>query len=95
MATKKAGSSTRLGRDSQPQYLGTKVANGEVVRAGQVLVRQRGTAIHPGAFVRRGKDDTLYSAKAGTVKFTHKKRLRFDGVLKRTAVANIVLPVAA
>jgi large subunit ribosomal protein L27 len=90
MATKKAGGSTRLGRDSNPQYLGTKVHDGEKVKVGEVLVRQRGTPIHPGKQVRRGKDDTLYAGATGIVKFTRKKRARFDGSLKTTTFVNVV-----
>ena len=90
MAHKKAGGSTRLGRDSQPKYLGTKVGDGQTVSAGAVLVRQRGTKIHVGENVRKGKDDTLYAAIAGKVKFTSRKRTRFDGSLKKTTFANIV-----
>lgn len=90
MAHKKAGGSTRLGRDSNPQYLGTKVGDGQTVRSGQVLVRQRGTAIHPGLNVRRGKDDTIYSILAGKVKFSQRKRRRFDGSLKPTTFVNII-----
>jgi large subunit ribosomal protein L27 len=90
MAHKKAGGSTRLGRDSNPQYLGTKVGDGQTVRAGMVLVRQRGTKIHPGKNVRRGADDTLYAGIMGIVKFTRKKRTRFDGSLKTTAFANVI-----
>jgi large subunit ribosomal protein L27 len=90
MAHKKAGGSTRLGRDSKPQYLGTKVGDGQLVRPGMVLVRQRGTTIHPGKNVRVGKDDTLYSAVGGRVKFTRKKRVRFDGTLKLAKYANVI-----
>jgi large subunit ribosomal protein L27 len=90
MAHKKAGGSTRLGRDSNPQYLGTKVGDGQSVKAGMILVRQRGTKIHPGKNVRCGKDDTLYAVIAGIVKFTTKKRLRFDGSLKTATYANII-----
>lgn len=90
MAKKKAGGSTRLGRDSNPQYLGAKVGDGQPVRAGMVLVRQRGTKIHPGKNVKRGADDTLYAHVAGTVKFTRKRRRRFDGSLKRTKFVNII-----
>lgn len=90
MAHKKAGGSTRLGRDSNPQYLGTKVGNKQSVRAGMVLVRQRGTKIHPGVNVRKGKDDTLYAAIAGVVQFTQKKRRRFDGSLKPAKFVNII-----
>lgn len=90
MAHKKAGGSTRLGRDSQPQYLGTKVGDGQTVKAGEVLVRQRGTAIRPGKNVKRGKDDTLYSVLAGQVKFTKRKKTRFDGSLRLARFANIL-----
>lgn len=90
MAHKKAGGSTRLGRDSQPKYLGTKVGDGQTVRAGMVLVRQRGTKIYPGKHVRRGADDTLYASIMGTVKFTRKKRTRFDGSLKQTPFVNVI-----
>jgi large subunit ribosomal protein L27 len=90
MAHKKAGGSTRLGRDSNPQYLGVKVGDGQAVRPGMVLVRQRGTKIHPGKNVEKGKDDTLFSMATGTVKFQDKKRTRFDGVLKLTKYINVV-----
>lgn len=90
MAHKKAGGSTRLGRDSNPQYLGTKVGDGETVNAGAVLVRQRGTRIHPGKNVQKGKDDTLFSMIPGKVKFTQKKRTRFDGQLKMSKYVSIL-----
>lgn len=90
MAHKKAGGSTRLGRDSQPKYLGTKVGDGQMVKPGMILVRQRGTKIHPGKNVRRGKDDTLFAILAGKVKFTQRKRIRFDGSLKKTKFANVI-----
>lgn len=90
MAHKKAGGSTRLGRDSNPQYLGTKVGDGQSVHAGAVIVRQRGTGIHPGKNVKKGKDDTLYAKLAGIVKFTTKKCKRFDGSLKKRKFANII-----
>ena len=90
MAHKKAGGSTRLGRDSQPQYLGTKVGDGQSVRPGMVLVRQRGTPIHPGKNVRRGNDDTLYAGTAGVVRFQKKNRRRFDGSLRPATYANVV-----
>lgn len=93
MAHKKAGGSTRLGRDSNPQYLGTKLADGQFAKPGMVIVRQHGTKIHPGKQVRRGKDDTLYAAEAGIVRFTTKKRRRFDGALRTATFANIVATV--
>lgn len=90
MAHKKAGGSTRLGRDSQPKYLGTKVGDGQTVKAGAVLVRQRGTKFHPGKNVERTGDDTLQALIAGVVKFQQKKRKRFDGSLKLAKFVNIV-----
>jgi large subunit ribosomal protein L27 len=92
MSHKKAGGSTRLGRDSQPQYLGAKVGDGETVKSGSIIIRQRGTKIHPGKNVKKGKDDTLYSLIAGKVKFTRRKKEKFDGTLKLTKFAN-VMPV--
>lgn len=69
MAHKKAGGSTRNGRDSNPQYLGVKRYGGQAVTAGTILVRQRGTKIHPGRNVGRGGDDTLFALVEGTVVF--------------------------
>jgi len=67
MAHKKAGGSTRNGRDSNPQFLGVKRFGGQAVNAGTILVRQRGTKIHPGRNVGRGGDDTLFALVTGTV----------------------------
>jgi large subunit ribosomal protein L27 len=69
MATKKGASSTRNGRDSNAQRLGVKRFGGQVVNAGEILVRQRGTRIHPGENVGRGRDDTLFALAAGSVKY--------------------------
>ncbi len=69
MATKKGASSTRNGRDSNPQYLGVKRFGGQVVNAGEILVRQRGTKYHPGSNVGVGKDHTLFALSAGAVEF--------------------------
>ena len=90
MAHKKAGGSTHLGRDSKPKYLGTKVGDGETIKSGSVLVRQRGTRIHPGKNVSKGSDDTLFATAAGVVKFTNRKRIRFDGKMKTTKFVNII-----
>ena len=67
MAHKKGGGSSRNGRDSQAQRLGVKKYGGEHVRAGHILVRQRGTRIHPGLNVDRGSDDTLFATADGIV----------------------------
>ncbi len=69
MAHKKAGGSSRNGRDSNAQRLGVKRFAGEQVLAGNIIVRQRGTAFHPGTNVERGKDDTLFATANGKVKF--------------------------
>lgn len=69
MATKKGASSTRNGRDSSAQYLGVKRFGGQVVNAGEIIIRQRGTKIHPGSNVGRGKDDTLFALSAGSVRY--------------------------
>ena len=80
MAHKKAGGSTRNGRDSNAQRLGVKRFGSEVVKAGNILVRQRGTHFHPGVNVRKGRDDTLFAAASGKVVFSVK------GPHKRTFV---------
>lgn len=69
MAHKKAGGSTRNGRDSNAKRLGVKRFGGELVKAGNILIRQRGTRVHPGLGVRRGKDDTLFAVTGGKVVF--------------------------
>ena len=73
MAHKKGASSSRNGRDSNPQFLGVKRFGGQVVKAGEILVRQRGTHFHPGSFVGRGGDDTLFALAAGAVQFGTKR----------------------
>jgi len=69
MAHKKAASGAKNGRDSQSKRLGVKTADGQNVTAGAIIVRQRGTRVHPGFNVGQGRDHTLYSLKAGTVRF--------------------------
>jgi large subunit ribosomal protein L27 len=76
MAHKKGGGSTRNGRDSNAQRLGVKKFGGEHVLAGNILVRQRGTQIHPGTNVGRGNDDTLFALVDGRVEFRPKDRRR-------------------
>ncbi len=72
MAHKKAGGSTRNGRDSNPKYLGVKLYGGQAVRAGNIIVRQRGTHFHPGSNVGLGRDYTLYALADGIVDFSVK-----------------------
>jgi len=84
MAHTKAAGSTRLGRESHSKRLGVKLFDGEKVKVGDVIIRQRGTKWLPGENVKRGSDDTLYALKTGTIKFITKKIKRFNG-LKRVA----------
>ena len=74
MAHKKGQGSTRNGRDSNPQYLGVKKYAGEHVTAGCIIVRQRGTRIHPGRGVKRAKDDSLFALIEGTVRYDREGR---------------------
>lgn len=73
MAHKKGVGSTKNGRDSNPKMLGVKTFGGEFVKAGSIIVRQRGTKFHPGDNVGRGGDDTLFAKAAGTVRFTRSR----------------------
>ena len=75
MAQKKGGGSTRNGRDSQPKMLGVKKFGGEIINAGSIIVRQRGTRFHPGVNVGIGKDHTLFALVDGSVSFAVKGAL--------------------
>jgi len=81
MSKTKGGGSTRNGRESRAQRLGLKAGDGEAVKAGAIIVRQRGTRFHPGRNVGRGGDDTLFALAAGRVRFaTHRGRRLVDVV---------------
>lgn len=86
MAHKKAGGSTRNGRDSNPKYLGVKMYGGQAINAGNIIVRQRGTQFHPGSNVGIGRDHTLFALADGVVEFAVK------GANKRRTVS--VVPAA-
>lgn len=88
MAHKKGQGSVRNGRDSQSQRLGVKVYGGETVRAGNILIRQRGTKYHPGRNVKRGRDDTLFALTDGIVEFDRQGR-RVNVVAPALAAANV------
>ena len=77
MAHKKGGGSSRNGRDSKPKRLGVKAHGGQVVSAGAIIVRQRGTRIHPGEGVGKGGDDTLFATRPGTVTFRESRGRKF------------------
>jgi large subunit ribosomal protein L27 len=78
MAHKKGVGSSRNGRDSAPKFLGVKRFGGQFVKAGNILVRQRGTKVHPGANVKRAGDDSLFALVDGVVKFEHKTKKRMQ-----------------
>jgi large subunit ribosomal protein L27 len=80
MARKRGGSGAKNGRDSNPQYLGVKAQAGQKVKAGTIIVRQRGTKIHPGAGVGCGGDYTLYALTDGTVSFVEKRGRKLAAV---------------
>jgi len=79
MATKKAGGTAKNLRDSQPKYLGVKRADGQKVKTGEIIVRQRGTKIEAGKGVKAGKDHTLFAMVDGVVSFRDMRKIRFDG----------------
>ena len=81
MAHKKGAASTRNGRDSNAQRLGVKRFGGQVVNAGEIIVRQRGTHFHPGANVGRGGDDTLFALAAGAVEFGTRRGRRVVNIV--------------
>lgn len=89
MAHTKAKGSTRLGRDSKSKRLGVKLYGGEVVKPGNIIIRQRGAKFYPGKNVRRGSDDTLYATKVGAVKFTLKSKISFNGLKKKKRVVEV------
>ncbi len=90
MSHKKAAGSSRNGRDSNSKRLGAKLFDGQIIKKGMIIVRQRGTRVHPGLNVKKGKDDTIYAVEDGKVKFSDRKRIRFDGSMKWTKFVNVV-----
>ena len=90
MAHTKAKGSTRLGRDSESKRLGVKLFDGEIVKKGEIIIRQRGTKFFPGTNVRQGSDDTLYALVNGTIKFLTRNRTRFDGSRRVAKVVTVV-----
>jgi large subunit ribosomal protein L27 len=89
MASTKAGGSTKNLRDSNPKYLGVKLADGAKARPGMVIVRQRGTRIMAGKNVKVGKDHTLFATAAGTVSFSETRKTSFDGKVVRKKIASV------
>ncbi len=89
MAKTKAKGATKLGRDSRPKYLGVKLFEGQKVRPGMIIIRQRGTRFLPGKNVKRGRDDTLYVLKKGIVKFSTKRKRGFDRSQRVAKIVNV------
>jgi len=91
MATKKSAGSAKNLKDSQPQYLGVKRSDGQAVKIGQVIVRQRGTKIEAGKNVKVAKDHTLFAMSDGKVEFREMRKIRFDGSKVTKKVVNVVV----
>lgn len=89
MAKTKSAGSSRLGRESNAQRLGIKAYAGEKVKAGMIIIRQRGAKYLPGKNVKRGDDDTIYALKDGVVKFTQKTKQNFNGSKRVASVVNV------
>lgn len=90
MAHTKAGGSTKNGRDSNPKFLGVKLAAGQAARPGMVIIRQRGTKVMAGQNVKVGRDHTLYSMISGIVSFRDKRKTNFDGSVVRRKVVDVL-----
>ncbi|MBU0750469.1 50S ribosomal protein L27 [Patescibacteria group bacterium] len=90
MSSTKAGGSSKNGRDSNPKYLGVKLADGQAARPGMVIVRQRGTKIDAGLNVKVGRDHTLFSMAEGKVAFRTKRKTGFDGQTFRKKVVDVL-----
>ncbi len=89
MAHTKSGGSTKLGRDSASKRLGIKINDNETAKAGEIIVRQRGSHYIPGKNVKQGGDDTLYALKTGVVKYSNSKKTRFDGTQRYIKIVAI------
>jgi large subunit ribosomal protein L27 len=90
MAHRKAGGTAKNLRDSNPKYLGVKLADGATAQSGSVIVRQRGTAIMAGSNVGLGRDHTLFALKPGVVKFSSKRKTSFNGKTVSRKIVNII-----
>jgi len=89
MATSKGAGASRLGRDSQPKYLGIKIPAGKTARPGMAIIKQRGTKFLPGKNVRLGTDDTIYALKEGVVSFRTKRITLFNGSQRVAKIVNV------
>lgn len=89
MSKTKSAGSTKLGRDSRPQYLGVKLHDGQKVKPGMIILKQRGTKFLAGKNVKVGRDDSLYAIKEGIIKFATKRIKRFDNKQRRAKIISV------
>ncbi|TFG35280.1 MAG: 50S ribosomal protein L27 [Parcubacteria group bacterium] len=89
MAKTKAAGTAKLGRDSQPKYLGVKLYGGEKAKIGSIIIRQRGTKFVAGKNTKRGKDDTIYSIKEGVVRFATKRKRNFNNSQRKSKIVSV------
>jgi large subunit ribosomal protein L27 len=89
MAHRKAGGTAKNLRDSNPKYLGTKIADGQMAKAGSIIIRQRGTKIMAGKNTRLGKDHTIFADVPGIVKFGTKRKLSFNGSISTKPIVMV------
>ena len=90
MAHKKAAGTTKNGRDSNPRYLGVKLADGDTAQIGSIIVRQKGVGIMPGQNTKMGKDYTVFAVKEGKVKFSTKRKMSFDSKIEKKGVVSVI-----
>ena len=90
MSKTKATGVTKLGRDSNPKYLGVKLYEGQQAKVGNVIIRQRGSKFLAGKNVKKGADDTLFAMKDGKVKFSTKRKIKFDKSQRLVKIVNVL-----
>ncbi len=90
MAHKKAAGTTKNGRDSNPRFLGVKIADGDIAQVGSIILRQKGANIMPGRNTKSGKDYTIYAIKNGTVKFSSRRKVSFDSKIEKKGIVSVI-----
>ena len=90
MAHKKAAGTTKNGRDSNPRYLGIKLADGDTAQIGSIILRQKGVGTMPGRNVKMGKDYTIFAIKEGKVKFATKRKMSFDSKIEKKGIVSVI-----
>ena len=94
MSTKKSGGSAKNLKDSQPQYLGVKKSDGQSVKTGQIIIRQRGTKVEAGKNVKIAKDHTIFAMANGTVSFRNMRKIKFNGQKVTKKAVDVILATA-